>query len=126
MLFCLGNQVAAEMMSCKKKKKKTKQKNSSNEEYWKTMSVDSELKQSMYAKFCTTWSLTLPTLHLLWIWSIKWKKNGNVTTMICYSSWIINTIIYHSDISGLQINSHGESEVSDQSKFIIWTDARVW
>lgn len=54
------------------------------------------------------------------------KKNGNVTTMICYSSWIINTIIYHSDISGLQINSHGESEVSDQSKFIIWTDARVW
>lgn len=90
------------------------------------MSVNSELKQSMYAKFLQLEVLPYQLFIFYEYEVLNEKKNGNVTTMICYSSWIINTIIYHSDISGLQINSHGESEVSDQSKFIIWTDARVW
>lgn len=116
----LGNQIHAQITSCKKKTKITQFK-------WRMLKDNvrnSELKQSTYAKFYTTWSLTLITFHLVWIWSIKWKKNGNVTTMIWYSSWIINMIIYHLDISGLQINSHGESEGSDQRKFIIWSDAK--
>lgn len=97
---CLWNEAALYSKSWEKD-------NSSNEGRLKDNVRNCEHKKIIYAKFCTTWKVTLTTFIFNQSQILSEKKKRNVNIMICYSSWIINRTIYNSDILGLQISSCG-------------------